>query len=224
MATAEQIRQFTDQMLPLVKGVQDTYMASYPAHMVYLCLTQMALESGYGTAKLMMDNFAPFGVKATDMDIKLGAYYEAKTSEYINGKYINTVARFRKYGSFLEAIVGWYNLMACNRYAPVRSTITLDDAFIKVRECGYATAPSYTDTLRKVYNVLSKYIKAPAVSGTFTHVVSTQNDPLNVREYPDLNAKIVGSIPKGEKIYINPDWSYVPKYNGFVYNKYIKEV
>ena len=114
--------------------------------------------------------------------------------------------------------------MSNKRYQPVVQTTCLDDAFIKVKECGYATAPNYTDTLRGVFKILLKYMRAPAASGPFTHYVNTDRDPLNVREYPDLNAKIVGSIPKGEKIYINPEWSYVPKYNGFVYNKYIKEV
>ena len=224
MAKAEDIKKFIDEMYPKIRYVHDNYKCKYPEHMSYLCLTQMALESGYGTARLMMQNFAPFGVKATNTDIALGDYYEARTSEYINGKYINTVARFRKYASFIDAIDAWYQLMGNKRYQPVRESTCLDDAFEKVKACGYATAPDYPKTLKSVFNVIYKYIKAPAASGIFTHVVCTQTDSLNVREFPDLNAKIVGSIPKNEKIYVNSEWSYVPKYNGFVYNKYIKEV
>lgn len=225
MATSEDIKKFIDEMYSKIRYVHDHYVGKYPEHMAYLCLTQMALESGYGTARLMMDNFAPFGVKATNIDITLGDYYEARTSEYVNGKYISTVARFRKYASFIDAIDAWYQLMGNKRYQPVRESTCLADAFVKVKECGYATSPDYPTTLKKVFSTISKYLSnTPLTNSNYTHQVITQNDPLNVREFPDLNARIIGSIPKGEKIYVNHEWSYVPKYNGFVYNKYIKEV
>ena len=227
MATSEQIKTFISNMYPRIRYVHEMkqYKGLYPEHMPYLCLTQMALESGYGTSKIMMDNFAPFGVKATAVDVSLGQYYETKTSEYVNGKYIYVVDRFRKFESFTDAIEGYYQLMGNTRYKPVRESTCLADAFIKVKECGYATSPEYPTTLKKVFSTISKYLSnTPPANSNYTHQVITQNDPLNVREYPDLNARIIGSIPKGEKIYVNPEWSYVPKYNGFVYNKYIKEV
>lgn len=163
----------------------------------------------------MMSNNAPFGIKATGNK----PYYESKTQEYINGECKTITARFCKYDSLAAAIDDYFKLLKWSRYSPVWSTKDFQAAAEKIRECGYATSPAYTRSLLIVYDHVNEILNVD-----YNAIVNTQHDPLNVRSLPSTDSKILTTLPKGTKIKIEKEWSYVPKYNGFVSNKYIEEV
>lgn len=186
-----------------------------PEHIRMLCLCQSCLESGYGSSKLMMNNNAPFGIKATSNK----PYYESKTQEYINGEFKTVTARFCKYDSLASAIDDYFKLLKCTRYSPVWNTNDFKSAAEKIRECGYATSPMYTRSLIVVHDQINVIL-----IDDYNAIVNTQHDPLNVRSLPSTDSKILTTLPKGTKIKVAKGWLYVPKYNGFVFSEYIKEV
>lgn len=206
-----------DQFITTMGGLINSYCNSrhLPVHIADLALCQACLESGFGSSSVMMNNNAPFGIKATGNK----PYYEVTTKEYMNGRYITVKARFCKYNTLAESVIDYFKLLNWSRYAPVMNSKNFEDATEQIRLCGYATSPVYTDSLRRIYNEIKTY-----KPNNYNYIVATQKDPLNVRERPDINSKILTSLSKDTKIYINTEWSYVPAYNGFVFNKYIKGV
>lgn len=189
-----------------------------PEHLKMLCLCQSCLETGFGRSSLMIKNNAPFGIKATGNK----AYYEAKTNEYVDEHYVTTTAKFCRYNSLHEAIADYFKLLDALRYERVRNSMSFKEAAHMIRLCGYATSPGYTDTLLRVYDEVSKIIVADECA--YNAFVNTQNDPLNVREYPNTNSKVLTTLPKGTKIKIETEWSYIPELKGFVSNKYIERI
>lgn len=224
MANKEQIKEF------ILRFGSEVFRSNLnfvlPTYMEELCIVQACVESGYGTSKIMMDNNAPFGIKALASDIESGMYYETKTKEFINGSYVTITAKFRKYNSLREAADDWFALMMTKRYEPVRKAGSFEVAAVKIKECGYATGTGYSELLINVRNYIKNIledldlIREPPIHN---YIVSTQKDPLNVRTAPDINAAILTSIPKDTKIYVSP-WRYVPALGGFVHEDYIKEI
>jgi flagellar protein FlgJ len=112
---------------------------------------QAALESGWGRQELKhadgRTSFNLFGIKA-GAGWK-GATVDATTSEFVGGKMIKTVERFRAYGSYEEAFTDWSRLMASNpRYAGVLSAGGSVESFAKnMQRAGYATDPNYASKL-----------------------------------------------------------------------------
>lgn len=189
-----------------------------PEHLKMLCLCQACLETGFGRSSLMLSNNAPFGIKDTGNK----AYYETKTNEYVDGHYVTTTAKFCKYLSIHEAIADYFKLLDAPRYERVRISNDFIEAADMIRACGYATSPVYTSTLVCIHDEVTKVIVADECA--YNAFVNTQNDPLNVREYPNINSRVLTTLPKGTKIKIETDWSYIPKLKGFVSNKYIERI
>lgn len=186
---------------------------SIPEHIGALSLCQACLETGFGKSTIMMVNNAPYGIKATGNK----PYYETTTGEYINGNYVTVKARFCAYNSLYEAVEDYFKLLSWSHYKPVMESKNFSEASNKIRECGYATSPTYTASLQKVYNEI--YMTTVE---DYNAIVATQKDPLNVREKPNTSSKILTTLPKGAKIKIETDWSYIPALGGFVSNKYIE--
>lgn len=64
-------------------------------------------------------------------------------------------------------------------------------------------------------------------SNTQTGIVITEKDPLNVRESPSMQAKLLGTVPKDERVVItadNGEWYEIEYGNGkgYVSKKYVK--
>lgn len=189
-----------------------------PEHMKMLCLCQACLETGFGRSSLMLSNNAPFGIKATGNK----AYYEAKTNEYVDGHYVTTTAKFCRYNNIHEAIADYFQLLDAPRYERVRTSNGFIEAAAMIRTCGYATSPVYTSTLVRIHDEVTKIIVADECA--YNAFVNTQNDPLNVREYPNTKSKVLTTLPKGTKIKIETEWSYISELKGFVSNKYIERI
>jgi len=112
---------------------------------------QAALESGWGRHELKYadgrTSFNLFGIKAGSG--WKGATVDATTTEFVDGRMIKTVERFRAYGSYEEAFTDWSRLMASNpRYAGVLSAGGSVESFAKnMQRAGYATDPHYASKL-----------------------------------------------------------------------------
>jgi len=110
-----------------------------------LTIAQAICESAWG--KKAPGNML-FGIKWTK---NCGyEYQELWTSEFVSGKYIKVKAKFRKYDSWEESIRDHSKLLMLSRYKPVRECKNYICATEQIRKCGYATSPTYTQTLRKI--------------------------------------------------------------------------
>lgn len=117
---------------------------------------QAALESGWGRSEIRHADGRGahnlFGVKATGG--WTGPTVDVTTTEYVDGKAVKSVERFRAYGSYAEAFRDWASLMSGNaRYAPVLRTGQSAEGFAQgLQRAGYATDPRYADKLERTIN------------------------------------------------------------------------
>ena len=112
-----------------------------------LTAAQAYIESGVGSSKLSQPpNNNLFGMKGAFN----GQSVYMNTKEYVNGKYITVKAQFRKYPCWAASIKDHSDLfIRLKRYENLRGEKNYKQACIKVQKDGYATSPSYSDTLIK---------------------------------------------------------------------------
>lgn len=217
MATIEQIKNYISLVYPIAKEIAKG--RNYPDHLAKVCLIQGALESGYGTATIMVKYNALFGVKATSEDIARGEYYECNTLEYDKSlkKYVSVVAKFRAFNSLRENIEHYFNLISNKRYGACLCSKDVKEALTIIWSCGYATAPDYVSKCLSVEKIIDKYTN----TDNYNYIVNTERDNLNIREKP--NGNIIGSLAKGTEVYAEDEWYYLPQYGGFCNIKYLKK-
>lgn len=137
---------------------------------LWTCITQACHESGYGTAPLMKNAKAYFGIKASDSWVKAAKYggkvYNSRTKECYDGKnLVNIRDTFRAYNSMEDSVADYFDLITgSKRYSgsltkpDVKSCLT--HIVVKVYAAdgktvltgGYATGPQYVENAIKVYN------------------------------------------------------------------------
>lgn len=122
----------------------------------HLILAQAALESGWGQRQIRRENGEPsynlFGVKASGN--WKGPVTEITTTEYENGEAKKVKAKFRVYGSYLEALSDYVGLLTRNpRYAAVTNASTAEQGAQALQNAGYATDPQYA---RKLTNIIQQ--------------------------------------------------------------------
>lgn len=118
-------------------------------------LGHAALESGWGKYIPQKPNgdssFNIFSVKA-NKDWK-GETVDVLTTEYINGKQISKVDKFKAYGSYSEAFKDYVSTLKNNsRYESVFTSETSSDFARNLQKSGYATDPQYANKLEQVIN------------------------------------------------------------------------
>lgn len=133
----------------------------------HLILAQAALESGWGQRQIKRENGEPsfnlFGVKASGS--WKGPTTEITTTEYENGEAKKVKAKFRVYGSYLEALSDYVGLLSRNpRYAAVTSAATAEQGAQALQSAGYATDPNYarklTSMIQQLKSLSDKVSKA----------------------------------------------------------------
>jgi hypothetical protein len=82
---------------------------------------------------------------------------EANTKEYINGSYGNYKLAFAVYNSIADCIADYLNIMSYTRYTKVREAKNYLEATEQIRLCGYATSPTYVNSLRKIIEKYKLY-------------------------------------------------------------------
>ena len=113
--------------------------------------SQAFIESNKGNSKLTTTANNLFGIKGKYN----GQSVVMKTTEYVDGKAVKVDAEFRKYPSWLESIADHSRLFNTNkRYANLRGLTDYKQACINVQADGYATSPTYAQTL---INTIEKY-------------------------------------------------------------------
>ncbi len=133
----------------------------------HLILAQAALESGWGQRQIKRENGEPsfnlFGVKASGS--WKGPTTEITTTEYENGEAKKVKAKFRVYGSYLEALSDYVGLLSRNpRYAAVTTAATAEQGAQALQSAGYATDPNYarklTSMIQQLKSLSDKVSKA----------------------------------------------------------------
>lgn len=117
---------------------------------------QAAHESGWGRREILNADGTPshnlFGIKA-GADWK-GPVAETMTTEFVDGRAVKTVARFRAYASHAESFADYARLMKNSpRYQQVLAQAQDAGSFASgLQRAGYATDPAYAEKLTRVIN------------------------------------------------------------------------
>ncbi|MDW2741211.1 MULTISPECIES: flagellar assembly peptidoglycan hydrolase FlgJ [Enterobacteriaceae] len=140
----------------------------------HLILAQAALESGWGQRQILKANGEPsfnlFGIKASPG--WKGEVAEITTTEYENGEAKKVKAKFRAYGSYLEALSDYVSLLTRNpRYAAVTSAATAEQGATALQNAGYATDPNYARKLTTMIGQLKAM--SEKVSKAYSNDIST---------------------------------------------------
>lgn len=111
-----------------------------------LTAAQAYIESGAGSSGLTQKANNLFGMKGSYN----GQSVYMNTKEYVNGKYITVKAQFRKYPDWAASIKDHSDLfLRLARYANLRGEKNYKKACVLVQQDGYATSPTYSQTLIK---------------------------------------------------------------------------
>lgn len=111
-----------------------------------LTASQALIESNKGNSGLTQKANNLFGIKG-DYN---GQYVTMPTTEYYNGIKTTVNAKFRKYPSWQDSIDDHSGLFwRSSRYANLRGCTDYKQVCINVQRDGYATSPTYSQTLIK---------------------------------------------------------------------------
>lgn len=121
---------------------------------IFTCICQACCESGYGKSEKMTKANAFFGIKATKAWAnKGGLCYSSKTSECYDGRnYEKITASFRAYETTEESVRDYYNLISAARYKKCLDADNVLDCITEIKNGGYATSPTYINTIVSIYN------------------------------------------------------------------------
>lgn len=118
----------------------------------HLLVAQAALESGWGKREPRLADGSP---SHNLFNIKAGSGWQGKTVEkevveYVNGRPVKSVEKFRAYDSVAEAFADYAALLGNTpRYAGVLNQDA--EGFVRgLQRGGFATDPAYADKLRRV--------------------------------------------------------------------------
>jgi len=129
---------FINLLLPAAQRIHRD--AGIPASFT---LAQAALESGWGS-RAPGNNL--FGIKA-DRSWK-GKTVDVPTHEYVAGKRVNIVAKFRAYATLDDCIADRAKFFKVNpRYAACFQEVTGEAWARAAQKAGYATDPKYAENL-----------------------------------------------------------------------------
>ena len=128
-----------------------------------LTAAQAFIESNKGNSGLTQKGNNLFGIKGA----YCGNSVRMWTTEYVNGSPIRVLAAFRAYPSWRESIADHSDLFnRLKRYENLRGLTDYQLACKYVKEDGYATSPTYTQTLLSTINKYQLYLWDAEVTGT----------------------------------------------------------
>ncbi|MDR0435262.1 MAG: glucosaminidase domain-containing protein [Propionibacteriaceae bacterium] len=122
-------------------------------------LAQAIVETGWGYTTLNEIGFNYFGIKCTRV---VSPYQDGcwnlSTYEYLNGEYVSVDAGFRTYATVADSFMDHGRFLRVNeRYADAFETTTSDDFAQAIAAAGYATSPTYAQTLISVMTGFELY-------------------------------------------------------------------
>lgn len=163
MATKAQQQEFLNKIVPLAQADMKS-----SGILASLTIAQAILESGWGLSGLTVKSNNLFGIK--------GKGTSSQTFEYINGERVDCSAEFKAYPSWASSVAdhsALFNRLA--RYTNLRGCKDYKTACKNVQADGYATAPTYADSLIKLIEQygLSQYDGALAPTPKFRLIIAT---------------------------------------------------
>ena len=173
MATAAQAKQFINTIAPI--AVKVCKERGYGNAQAWTCVAQACCESAYGTAAIMKNANAFFGIKASSGWVKAAKYggkvYNTATKECYDGKtYTNINACFRAYNNMEDSVRDYFDLIEGARYKASLTKGTVLEAITCIKNGGYATSPVYISTI----NTIFENNKAEITKYTVTGKIETQ--------------------------------------------------
>lgn len=144
---------YINYLLPTVIKVATD--RGYNPCLIFACLSQGALETGWCKSEAMIIHNAPFGIKYTGN----GKYYESYTKEFINGVWITTTARFRAYDSLYDGVCDYFDLITTGRYKNTLNYNYVQDVIKELHKCGYASDPNYVTSVMGCYDTICKVLR-----------------------------------------------------------------
>lgn len=140
-----------------------------------LTASQAFIESNKGNSGLTIQANNLFGIKGKYN----GNSVKMWTTEYINGAAVRVMADFRSYPSWAESIADHSALFnRLKRYENLRGLTDYVLACKYVKEDGYATSPSYTQTLLTCINKYNLYLWDAEVLGSSPGPTPVKNLPV----------------------------------------------
>lgn len=131
----EHVNKFVNELAPIVcelmieASVNNEWIPTFST-----CLAQAGCESGWDLGAKTL-----FGIKG-DGEV-------LPTQEYINGEYVDVYDSFASYPDLASAVRGYIDLMQWDNYDPATHTMEYHECCRAMQNCGYATSPTYADTL-----------------------------------------------------------------------------
>lgn len=127
------------------------------------CVAQACCESAFGQSSIMSRANAYFGIKASANWIKSGKYggkvYNSKTKECYDGKNYTTITGcFRAYNNLTDSVRDYFDLLGGKRYRESLKVNTVHECITIIKKGGYATSPTYIDTIMKFYSQVRSQI------------------------------------------------------------------
>jgi flagellum-specific peptidoglycan hydrolase FlgJ len=138
-----------------INTIKDKAIADMKQYGILASLTiaQAILESGWGQTMLAEDYKNLFGIKASNS--WTGKTASLYTQEWDGSKYIRVKANWRVYGTWYDSISDHTKLLTTTRYKSLIGITDYKEACRLVKECGYATSPTYTARPMRVWRIVS---------------------------------------------------------------------
>lgn len=141
-----------------------------------LTISQAILESGWGKSGLTLVSNNLFGIKGSYK----GQSVNYPTKEWVSGQYVSTTGRFKKYPSWEESVNDHADIFVrLERYHNLLGVTDYKEACRLVKKDGYATSPTYTETLISIIETYNLMVYDSASTNklyTFTTGYITGND------------------------------------------------
>lgn len=226
MASQGEVKAFIDKVGPL--AAQVCRERGYTNVQAWTCVAQASCESGFGTSGIMMRANAIFGIKANSSWVKAAKYgglvYNARTKECYDGRtYVDITDTFRAYGSLIDSVRDYFDLMEHPRYRACLDAKTVSDCIMTIWKSGYATSPTYYNTVYNNFYLPNKYlIEKYTVEPIKTELPQSIDRPKSFKFYNPIQnniqfAETARHIAKNYKTY------YVNGAFGWVMNNNMKE-
>lgn len=168
-----------------------------------LTIAQAIKESNWNRSLLSSKYFNFFGMK---WNKSCGTeFVELNTKEWDskNNCYITVKAPFRKYNSYDEGIEGYYKFISgYKRYSNLIGELDSYTACINIQKDGWATAPTYGESLYKDYVIKYNLMK-------YDDIVLGRTFPIADNKIIDKN-EVIYTVKKGDTL-----WSISQKFLGY---------
>ena len=204
MASKAQVKAFIREVgAAALKEARERKAAGKKWILPGICVAQGACESAWGTSKAMVTANGLFGFKVgTGVkygDVWKGKSYNTRTKEFY-GEYVTIRDNFRAYDSVEDAIADYMDLLCgLSRYKEAANNPNAKSTITAIKEGGYATSPTYINTIMSIYN---KYPEIAALDAEFLGAAK------QISYFPKCNKETISIVEGLKSVKADSDFSY----------------